>query len=61
MSFSPQYIFGNFLVIGLKIALCSVIAVVIYRIQIAKPYSFEPRRVGARFTVCHAPDCQEVT
>ena len=29
MSFFPQYIFGNFLVIGLKIADCSVIAVVI--------------------------------
>ena len=49
--FSPQYIFGNILVIGLEIAHCSVIVMAIVPNYMAKPYSFEPRREGARFPV----------
>ena len=49
--FSPQCIFGNFLVIGLEIADCSVTVMVIVPNYMAKPYSFEPRREGARFPV----------
>jgi len=49
--FSPQYIFRNFLVIGLEIAHCSVIVMVIVPNYMAKPYSCEPRREGARFPV----------